>query len=165
MIPDSSPFICTHQTPVGVLTLFASDRQLTAIKFGYCEPADTPHQSSSRVIDEACRQLDSYFNGTLTAFNLPLLPAGTPFQKKVWHELLGIAYAHTISYKQLALALGGANLARAVGLANGQNPLPIVVPCHRVIGADGAMTGFAGGLNVKRWLLAHEQKTAGMVLF
>ncbi|MDD2962597.1 MAG: methylated-DNA--[protein]-cysteine S-methyltransferase [Bacteroidales bacterium] len=164
MIHDSSPFICTHQTPVGVLTLFATGKQLTAIKFGDCRPVDFPGQPC-QVVDEACRQLDSYFSGRLTAFDLPLLPAGTPFQKKVWHELLGIAYAHTISYKQLALALGGANLARAVGLANGQNPLPIVVPCHRVIGADGAMTGFAGGLNVKRWLLAHEQRTAGMVLF
>src|SRR5262249_46745434 len=103
-------------------------------------------------------QLTEYFGGGRAEFELPLLPEGTPFQRKVWNALCEIPYGETISYGELARRIGQPTAARAVGLANGSNPLPIVVPCHRVIGADGSLTGFGGGIERKRWLLAHEAK-------
>lgn len=105
-------------------------------------------------------QLTAYFAGERTTFDLPLAPAGTPFQRKVWQALCEIPYGETISYGELARRIGQPTAARAVGLANGSNPLPIVVPCHRVIGADGSLTGFGGGIERKRWLLAHERRFA-----
>jgi methylated-DNA-[protein]-cysteine S-methyltransferase len=105
-------------------------------------------------------QLSEYFGGERMEFDLPLAPAGTAFQHKVWNALCGIAYGETISYGELARRIGQPGAARAVGLANGSNPLPIVVPCHRVIGADGSLTGFGGGIERKRWLLAHEARFA-----
>ena len=101
-------------------------------------------------------QLDEYFSGARRAFRLPLAPAGTAFQLAVWEALRAIPYGQTVSYTELARRLGNAGSARAVGLANGANPLPIIVPCHRVIGADGSLTGFGGGLHIKRALLSLE---------
>ena len=101
-------------------------------------------------------QLDEYFSGARHAFRLPLAPAGTAFQLAVWEALRAIPYGQTVSYTELARRLGNAGSARAVGLANGANPLPIIVPCHRVIGADGSLTGFGGGLHIKRALLSLE---------
>ena len=107
-------------------------------------------------------QLDAYFAGELEQFDLPLAPRGTPFQRRVWDELTQIPFAETISYKTLALRLGDIKLVRAVGLANGRNPLSIVIlPCHRVIGADGTLVGYGGGLERKRWLLDHEAVASG----
>jgi len=106
-------------------------------------------------------QLDEYFAGARTAFDLPLAPEGTDFQMKVWTALCAIPYGATVSYGELARGIGRPGAARAVGLANGSNPLPIVVPCHRVIGADGSLTGFGGGIERKRWLLAHEARHSG----
>lgn len=103
-------------------------------------------------------QLQAYFAGELRDFELPLAAAGTPFQQRVWRALCDIPYGETISYGELARRIGQPKAARAVGLANGQNPIAIVVPCHRVIGADGSLTGYGGGLARKRWLLAHESK-------
>jgi len=105
-------------------------------------------------------QLTQYFAGERADFELSLLPEGTPFQRKVWNALCEIPYGETISYGELARRIGQPSAARAVGLANGSNPLPIVVPCHRVIGADGSLTGFGGGIERKRWLLAHEARFA-----
>lgn len=102
-------------------------------------------------------ELARYFAGTLRTFRSPLQPAGTPFQQRVWHELRGIPYGETISYLELALRIGNPKAVRAVGLANGANPLPIIVPCHRVVGSNGALTGFGGGLPIKRALLDHER--------
>jgi methylated-DNA-[protein]-cysteine S-methyltransferase len=106
----------------------------------------------------ACRQLDEYFRGERTDFDLPLAPRGTEFQCAVWRALLQIPFGETWSYQKLARALGRPDAMRAVGAANGQNPLPIVIPCHRVIGADGSLTGYGGGLALKQWLLKHEAK-------
>lgn len=107
---------------------------------------------------EARRQFDAYFAGTLRQFDLPLDPRGTPFQLGVWNELARIPYAQTISYVELARRIGKRNASRAVGLANGRNPLSIILPCHRVIGANGSLTGYGGGLAAKQFLLAHERR-------
>src|SRR5262249_31221022 len=109
-------------------------------------------------------QLAAYFAGELTLFDLPLAPHGSAFQLGVWEQLRRIPYGETISYGELARRIGDQSAARAVGAANGQNPLPIIVPCHRVIGADGSLTGFGGGIATKKFLLEHEQRFATFVL-
>ena len=109
------------------------------------------------MLDEAARQLDAYFAGDLVEFDLPLELQGTEFHRRCWLALASIPYGQTVSYGEQARRLGlGSDAARAVGAANGRNPLPLVLPCHRVIGADGSLTGFGGGLDVKRFLLEHE---------
>jgi methylated-DNA-[protein]-cysteine S-methyltransferase len=116
------------------------------------------------ALHEARSQLNAYFAGRLTTFDLPLAPVGTEFQQQVWLELLRIPYAATTSYGEIARCLGDPTASRAVGAANGRNPLPIVVPCHRVVGADGSLTGFGGGLPVKRFLLDLEQRNSAFAL-
>jgi methylated-DNA-[protein]-cysteine S-methyltransferase len=106
-------------------------------------------------------QLDAYFAGELENFTLDLAPSGTPFQLRVWEELTKIPYGETIAYSELAWRLGDPKLMRAVGLANGRNPISIVIPCHRVIGKDGSLTGYGGGLERKQWLLEHEAVNSG----
>ena len=113
---------------------------------------------------EAFRQLHAYFAGALTRFDLPLRFAGTAFQNRVWRALCEIPYGETMSYGALASRIGKPTASRAVGAANGANPLPIVVPCHRVIGSDGALTGFGGGIEIKRFLLAHESRRRSLRL-
>jgi methylated-DNA-[protein]-cysteine S-methyltransferase len=141
-------------TPIGPLGLVASDSALQSVWF---DGARIRPDGSSAVLDEAERQLDAYFAGELVAFDLPLELNGTDFQRQCWLALGTIPYGQTVSYGEQARRLGlGSDKARAVGAANGQNPLPIVLPCHRVIGADGSLTGFGGGLHVKRFLLEHE---------
>lgn len=159
----------THASPVGPLLLAADDDGLRLIEF---------HQSRHRmsrtgdwregdhpVLDLARQQLDEYFRGARHQFDLPLAPRGTAFQCEVWHTLATIAYGQTTSYAQLAARVGRPSAMRAVGAANGRNPLPIVLPCHRVIGADGSLTGFGGGLPTKQYLLALEGAAAGGELF
>lgn len=151
-------------SPVGTLTLAANEDGLHAIEFP-CNrhPADregwTP--GDHRVLDMAARQLDAYFVAKRRDFDLPLAPRGTDFQRTVWMTLAGIGYGETISYAQLAQRVGKPTAMRAVGAANGRNPLPIVLPCHRVIGADGALTGFGGGLPTKQFLLELEGAQPG----
>jgi methylated-DNA-[protein]-cysteine S-methyltransferase len=149
------------ETPIGPLTLVASEAGLRQVRW----PGDSPPDMSgpamagglSPVLAEAARQLEAYFAGELTAFDLPLDLAGTEFQRRCWLALATIPYGQTVSYGEQARRLGlGPDSARAVGAANGQNPLPLVLPCHRVIGADGSLTGFGGGLDRKRFLLEHE---------
>jgi methylated-DNA-[protein]-cysteine S-methyltransferase len=143
-------------SPVGGLRLHASAGLLTAIAFGADEPRGT--RQPDDVLDHAERQLGEYFAGGRTRFDLPLASDGTEFQKKVWAELLRIPHGETASYGEVARRLGYApGISRAVGAANGANPLPIVVPCHRVVGADGSLTGYAGGVERKRVLLALER--------
>ena len=145
-------------SPIGDLTLVASDRGLCAVDWGSTRakrPLDNP------VLRAAATQLDEYFAGTRRAFDLPLDLRGTLFQNRTWSALAEIPYGTTVSYGEQARRLGVPRAARAVGAANGSNPLPIVLPCHRVIGADGALTGYGGGLDVKRWLLAHEAGAGG----
>jgi methylated-DNA-[protein]-cysteine S-methyltransferase len=145
-----------HPSPVGDLQLHAdAEGRLTGLY--------TRHDGAGGdgPFDAVREQLDAYFAGELEAFDLPLAPHGTDFQMRVWDELARIPFAETISYKELALRLGDQKLVRAVGLANGRNPISIVIPCHRVIGADGTLVGYGGGLERKRWLLDHEAVASG----
>ena len=122
-------------------------------------PSDTNgwHRDDT-LFDEARRQLDAYFAGELLAFDLPLAPQGTPFQRRVWNALLEIPYGDVVSYSTIAARAGAPAAVRAVGAANGRNPISIVIPCHRVVGANGSLTGYGGGLERKRWLIEHESR-------
>ena len=147
-------------SPVGRLLLASDDAGLRLIAFPGDSTARTPDPGWRRddgPFVDAVRQLDGYFAGALTAFDLPLAPQGTPFQLAVWQALRRIPYGETVSYGDLARAIGRPTAVRAVGAANGRNPLPIVIPCHRVIGANGDLTGFGGGLDTKAALLALER--------
>lgn len=147
-------------TPVGTLTLVASDAGLRAVSWGAADDdAVEPGEADvdDPVLHAAVVQLAEYFEGRRQTFDLPLDPRGTPFQLEVWEVLRTIPYGATITYGEQADRLGDRRKIRAVAAANGRNPLPIIVPCHRVIGADGSLTGFAGGLPNKAWLLAHER--------
>ncbi|MES1246708.1 MAG: methylated-DNA--[protein]-cysteine S-methyltransferase [Actinomycetota bacterium] len=141
-------------SPIGPLGLVATDAALTGVSF---DGARITPEGRSPVLDEAARQLGEYFAGERIDFDLPLELHGTDFQRTCWLALATIPYGQTVSYGEQARRLGlGPDSARAVGAANGQNPIPIVLPCHRVIGADGSLTGFGGGLPTKRFLLEHE---------
>ncbi len=141
-------------SPIGELGLIASDSGLRAVLF---DGRRIRAEGRSRVLTEATRQLNAYFEGELESFDLPLELHGSEFQRHCWLALASIPYGQTVSYGEQARRLGlGADSARAVGAANGANPVPIVLPCHRVIGADGSLTGFGGGLDLKRFLLEHE---------
>lgn len=153
----------THPSPVGDLTLVADDDALVAVLWPDDAPARVPleataHAPDHPVLAAAARQLDEYFAGTRTHFDLPLRPRGTAFQQQVWQALLAIPFGETRSYADIAQAIGRPSACRAVGAANGRNPISIVTPCHRVIGRSGALTGFAGGLAAKQRLLALEQR-------
>jgi methylated-DNA-[protein]-cysteine S-methyltransferase len=154
-------------TPVGLLTLVGRDGALTGVYFA--EHVRRPAEEMFGTRNDAAfagpaEQLAEYFAGQRRTFDLTLRPAGNAFQQRVWAELSRIPYAHTRTYGQLATALGDPRLARAVGAANGQNPLSIIVPCHRVVGSDGKLTGYAGGLPVKAFLLDLESAPADKAL-
>ena len=141
-------------SPIGPLGLIASDAALEGVLFA---GGRIGSDGNSPVLREAARQLQAYFEGELVEFDLPLVLNGTAFQRRCWLALGTIPYGQTVSYGEQARRLGlRSDRARAVGAANGANPVPIVLPCHRVIGADGSLTGFGGGLHVKRFLLEHE---------
>ena len=147
------------ESPVGPLLLLGTEQALTRVHFQAGPHALRPApqwQPAMAPFAQAQRQLEEYFSGARRSFHLSLAPVGTPFQLQVWRALCAIPYGETMSYGALARRLGHASAARAVGLANGANPLPIIQPCHRVIGADGTLTGFGGGLQIKRSLLALE---------
>jgi methylated-DNA-[protein]-cysteine S-methyltransferase len=152
-------------SPVGELRIVEHDGAITAIEFspfqGIGQSTDGrprgERQDGHPLLAEAVRQLSAYFDRNLKEFDLPLAPAGTAFQQRVWEQLLGVGWGETASYGEIAHRLGMTNAAsRAVGLANGRNPIPIVIPCHRVIGANGTLTGYAGGLERKQLLLSLE---------
>lgn len=149
-------------TPIGPLLIAGDETCLRLISFprGSRAARPKPHwREDAGPFAEAIRQLTEYFDGARTEFDLPLQFDGTPFQNEVWTALQDIPFGQTISYGELAMRVAGDIAAsRAVGAANGANPLPIVIPCHRVIGADGSLTGFGGGLPTKRFLLAHERR-------
>jgi methylated-DNA-[protein]-cysteine S-methyltransferase len=150
---------CEVSTPVGRLLLAGGEKSLSTISFQNGSRAVKPAPEWRRTEEpfaEALAQLDAYFAGKLRRFELPLAAEGTPFQLEVWSALTTIPYGETVSYRELARVLGRPLASRAVGAANGRNPIPIVIPCHRVIGADGSLTGFGGGLEIKRRLLALE---------
>ncbi|MBQ9264654.1 MAG: methylated-DNA--[Clostridia bacterium] len=141
-------------SPLGKLTLTESDGALTRLAFTP-DASYMPPQTS--LLQTAVWQLNAYFTGALQQFDLPLRPAGTAFQQQVWQALLRIPYGHTFSYGQLAAAVGRPKACRAAGSANGRNPLPILIPCHRVILSDGSLGGYSGGIDKKRMLLDLEQ--------
>lgn len=140
--------------PLGPIVIRATDRGLTWLAFS----ASSDITEHPNAITERCaEQLEAYFRGELTAFDLPLAPRGTEFQTRVWQALQAIPFGHTRSYRDIAVAVDAPLAVRAVGAANGRNPLSLIVPCHRVIGSNGKLTGYAGGVDRKRWLLEHER--------
>ena len=165
----------TVDTPLGPLTLMASPQGLRSVGWageavGVVSDRGSPLSGSEAVADRssaaeilrtAATQLEEYFRGLRKSFDLPLDPPGTPFQRSAWEVLRTIPFGQTMTYGEQARRLGGANKARAVGAANGRNPLPIIIPCHRVIGADGSLTGFSAGVERKAWLLRHEAAIHG----
>jgi methylated-DNA-[protein]-cysteine S-methyltransferase len=149
------------ESPIGTLLLAGDASGLQQILFstdGRPARPDPEWQEDPSALTEPVRQLNAYFAGQLEQFDLALLPQGTPFQQKVWSELQKIPYGETISYGELARRIGNPKASRAVGLANGSNPISIVIPCHRVIGSNGKLTGYGGGLPIKEKLLALEKR-------
>ncbi len=148
-----------YNTPIGRIGICAGKDAVLRLYFGGVTANAVFRETP--LIKSTYMQLTEYFNGERKAFDLPLDLRGTVFQKKVWDALNNIPYGQTCSYRQIAGAIGNKNAARAVGMANNRNPLPIIIPCHRVIGADGSLTGYAGGIDIKRMLLSLEKKYSG----
>ena len=151
------------KTPLGVAKIEGDENGLTSISV--LNSGEQVSDIVPEILEEAAYQLREYFEGTRKEFSLTLNPEGTDFQKKVWQTLQQIPYGKTVSYLALSKTLGDVKAIRAVASANGQNPLWIVVPCHRVIGSDGSLTGYAGGLHRKKWLLEHESPVKQQTLF
>ena len=149
-------FVHAYASPLGTLRLESDGRALTRIRLPQEPWPRIAARDDPRPFADVVAQLDAYFAGSRAAFDLPLASCGTPFPQDVWRLLREIPYGTTVTYGELARRLGRPAASRAVGAANGRNPWPIVVPCHRVIGANGALTGYAGGLDAKRFLLARE---------
>lgn len=145
------------QSPIGIIEIIGNDKGISSILFSEREAAvHVLHEDTPQVLRDCIRQLSEYFNGERLDFTIPCFSEGTAFQQKVWAALKGVEYAETKSYRDIAAAIGHDKAVRAVGNANSKNKLTIVVPCHRVIGANGKLTGYAGSLPRKEWLLAHE---------
>ena len=153
-----SSYLCP--SPIGPLTLVEEDGALAAVRFHPDLPRDAASFAlpSTPLLRQAAAELREYFAGQRRQFTVPLAPKGTPFQQKVWKALQEIPYGETRSYKEIAIAVGNEKACRAVGLANNRNPLPIFIPCHRVVGSDGKLVGYAGGLDVKTFLLELEKE-------
>jgi|HubBroStandDraft_6_1064221.scaffolds.fasta_scaffold326353_2 methylated-DNA-[protein]-cysteine S-methyltransferase len=158
---STTEYVTTIETPIGELLLTSNGTALTGLFLHGPKPAAARNGDcgrSDKVLAAAREELTAYCDGTLQTFNVPLAPQGTPFQQRVWQALLDIPFGETESYGQLARRIGAPNAARAVGMANGKNPIAIIIPCHRVIGTSGALVGYGGGLPRKRWLLDHEAR-------
>ncbi|MGK0386831.1 MAG: methylated-DNA-[protein]-cysteine S-methyltransferase [Patiriisocius sp.] len=166
---------CHIKTPLGILELNGDETGLVSVLF-----CDTPLDSAESIketqteiakdniplaLQQAVNQLEEYFEGSRKIFDLTLLPMGTQFQKKVWQQLTTIPFGKTVSYQKMANNLGDPKVIRAAAIANGKNPISIIIPCHRVIGTDGSLTGYASGLHRKKWLLEHESPVTQGVLF
>jgi methylated-DNA-[protein]-cysteine S-methyltransferase len=145
----------SYQSPVGFLILKSDGQSVTEILFS---ESDVQEKNSCAMLENCRVQLQEYFSGSRLSFDLPINPAGTSFQQKVWAELAKIPCGETITYHELAVRLGDAKVIRAAGTANGKNPVAIIIPCHRVIGAGNKLVGYAGGIWRKKWLLEHEMK-------
>jgi len=146
-------------TPVGHMLVVGDSEWLhfVGLPGSFDEAAMEPdRRGTPDAVDEAVNQIAAYFDQRLRTFSLPLQPSGTDFQQRVWFALADIGYGQTESYGQLAARVGSPKACRAVGLANGRNPIPLILPCHRVIGSNGSLTGYGGGLELKKWLLEHE---------
>jgi methylated-DNA-[protein]-cysteine S-methyltransferase len=152
------------ETPIGAILIAGDGEAIIETYFAGAKPKPDWIRDDD-VLREAAGQLQAYFAGELRDFDLPLAPRGTEFQQSVWSALREIPYGETTTYSTIANRIGRPAAIRAVGAANGANPIPIVIPCHRVIGSNGSMTGFGGGIDVKRKLLALEARVAGQTLF
>jgi methylated-DNA-[protein]-cysteine S-methyltransferase len=155
------------ETPLGDMLATRDEGGITGLdlpRSRYPRKVRDDWERDDAAFDDIRTQLGEYFAGERQEFDLPLNLGGSPFQTLVWNALIDIPYGETTSYGKVAVAIGHPDGPRAVGLANGQNPVPIIVPCHRVIGANGSLTGYGGGLDAKRWLLDHEAKHAGLTL-
>jgi methylated-DNA-[protein]-cysteine S-methyltransferase len=152
------------RAPFGELLVAKENDAVVEIRF---HPGEVPDdwRRDDRADADVASQLAAYFRGERRSFDLPLAPRGTEFQQLVWHALQRIPCGETRSYSDIAREIGRPAAVRAVGAANGANPIPIVIPCHRVVGSNGSLTGFGGGIETKRWLLAHEARVAGLRLF
>ncbi|NVN98651.1 MAG: methylated-DNA--[protein]-cysteine S-methyltransferase [Geobacteraceae bacterium] len=151
---------CFVDTEIGRIAIAENEGMITGLFF---EGEALPEQSvlqETALLQEASRQLAAWFKGELKEFSLPLAPEGTPFMKSVWQALCNIPYGKTASYKEIATAVGKPKAMRAVGMANNRNPLPVIIPCHRVIGADGSLVGYGGGLDIKVKLLELERRNS-----
>jgi methylated-DNA-[protein]-cysteine S-methyltransferase len=151
-------YTTNYASPVGTLSITATASHVIEILFGE-QPASIDSDFPD-VLQRCTRQIDDYFQGVLTAFSVDLNPRGTEFQQRVWRQLEEIPYAETVSYGDVARSIGKPTACRAVGGANGRNPIPIIIPCHRVIGSSGQLTGYGSGIWRKEWLLEHEKMVA-----
>jgi methylated-DNA-[protein]-cysteine S-methyltransferase len=147
-----------YESPIGLIEIGGTAEGLTWLAF--VEGRRTESESHA-LLGQAVQQLGEYFDGARRVFELPLLPHGTEFQRQVWEQLLQVSFGQTTSYRDIARAIGRPRAVRAVGAANGRNPISIVLPCHRVVGSDGGLTGYGGGLWRKEWLLRHEGSRPG----
>lgn len=159
---SKEPAIAYFKTPLGITKIMGDEKGISVISVS--DEGESSNEIPT-VLQEAVSQLNDYFEGKRTHFDFKLNPKGTDFQQKVWQALLDIPFGKTLSYMDLSKKLGDVKAIRAVASANGKNPLWIVVPCHRVIGTDGSLTGYAGGLWRKKWLLEHENPTTQQSLF
>ena len=150
----SNQFYSTYESPLGTLYLTSNQDALLGVSFS---PGVTKERGNNTVLDMTMQQLNAYFNGKLQQFSVPYELQGTAFQKTVWEALCTIPYGTVVSYQDIAIAIGNPKAVRAVGMANNKNPISIIIPCHRVIGKQGSLTGYAGGLDKKQWLLSHER--------
>lgn len=159
--------ITYYKTPIGIAEITGNEKGIQSISVIDDDAISNEllNKGTSKLLQECVSQLEEYFNGVRTEFNLKLNPKGTEFQKKVWKELLNIPFNKTRTYLQQSKALGDVKAIRAVASANGKNPIWIIIPCHRVIGSDGSLTGYAGGIWRKKWLLAHENPVKQQSLF
>ena len=155
-----------YNSPLGQVSIDSNGEAIVAVKFEKVnlEIPDPEKKTDDPLTKECLDQLNAYFDGRLRDFSLPLQPHGTDFQLKVWQLLRQIPFGRTISYRDLAKQTGDIKTIRAVGTANGKNPIPVIIPCHRVIGADGSLVGYSGGMWRKKWLLSFENKWANGVL-
>ena len=151
--------VAHFSSPIGKIQIVEENGFITNVSF---EEPEKDGSGSSLVLDACVLQLEAFFKGRRTAFDLPLKPKGTAFQQSVWNELQNIPFGRTISYMDMAKRLGEPKVIRAASSANGKNPITIIIPCHRVIGSDGSLTGYAGGLKRKQWLLEHESSQTSL---
>ncbi len=156
-MPEAVPYRAQISSPLGPLTITGSSHAVESVGWDFDKTltaGTTTH--SSPLLDECARQLQAYFDGRLTAFDVPVAPAGTAFQQRVWQRLMDISFGQTLSYGQLAQRLDPPSAPRAIGSAVGRNPISLIIPCHRIVGSSGNLIGYAGGLDRKEWLLTHE---------
>lgn len=151
----SEEYRAYYHSPIGWIRITGSEEGIQSVYF--VEDEEATAGEIPVCLQECVRQLDEYFQGQRRAFSLKLLPRGSNFQQRVWAQLLKVPYGRTASYRDIALALGDADAVRAVGSANGKNPIAIIIPCHRIIGSDGKLIGYGGGVWRKEWLLRHER--------